>query len=119
VAVAGRGRPATRLRDHGGMRRPRGTTVQRGYGREHRETREFYQKLIDAGQGRCCETICVKATRDIPPGSQWHLAHTADRLAYKGPAHCECNLSEAGHRGNPKKGAKARVIPFWRPTRDW
>jgi hypothetical protein len=82
--------------------------------------REHYQPIIDAGLGICCETICLEATRRIAPGADWHLAHTADRLAYKGPAHPGCNLSEAGKRGNPKKVKDpGRSIGFWRPTRDW
>lgn len=78
----------------------RGTSTQRGYGSDHQKERARWQPAIDAGRGWCAEVICVEASRFIPPGSEWHLAHTPDRSAYRGPAHAACNLSEAGKRGN-------------------
>jgi hypothetical protein len=101
----------------------------RRYGSAHQKTRAEWEAVVQAGQAYCCEPVCVnppeKGGRWIPPDvpgrpTGWHLAHTDDGLAYKGPAHAGCNLSEAGRRGNPKT-RPSRTTPrrSWRPTRAW
>lgn len=100
------------------------------YGNAHQKTRADWAPVVAAGQAFCCETVCVnQGGRWIPPDvpgrpTGWHLAHTDDGLAYKGPAHADCNLSEAGKRGNPrgrpKRPTRKRAVPRrWRPTRAW
>ena len=98
------------------------TTSEAGYGSAHQKTRELYEPLVEAGQAWCCETVCINpGGRWIPPGSKWHLAHTVDRSAYKGPAHEICNCSEAGRRANPKGKPKRKTLAprRWKPTRAW
>lgn len=99
-----------------------------GYGSAHQRARDLWAPVVAAGQAYCCEDVCVnKGGRWIPPDvpgrpTGWHLAHTADRQGYKGPAHAGCNLSEAGKRGNPKgkkKPPPRRRTRAWSPTRSW
>ncbi len=96
-----------------------GKTVESGYGEEHKRIRAQYAKEVEAGHGWCCEIVCVMSSRWIPPGSKWHLAHTPDKTAYRGPAHSLCNVSEAGKRGNPKGIKSTRKPQSWRPTTQW
>lgn len=77
----------TRARD-----RARGTTAERGYGKEHRDERTRWQKLIDAG----APVHCARCGTPIHPGTEWHLDHADDRSRYLGPSCKRCNLSAAG-----------------------
>ena len=77
-----------------------GGTVARGYGHGHRAARRHWAPIVAAGNGWCCEEICLMGDRWIAPGTAWHLAHHADRsLGYRGPAHAKCNLVEGARRG--------------------
>jgi hypothetical protein len=93
----------------------RGTTAQRGYGREHARRRARWKPLVDAGQVMCHAVICLKSTRQIWPGTPWHLGHTPDRTAWTGPEHEQCNESEAAIRGNRARG-RTRA---WQTSRRW
>lgn len=86
-----------RQRDYQRYRR-RGTTTERGYGREHQKVRASWSPLVDAGMVQCHAVICVMPTRWIEPGSKWHLGHTADRSGWTGPEHQRCNTADGGRR---------------------
>jgi len=66
-------------------------------------------RLIAAGQGWCCEPICLMPTRHIPPGTprtSWHVAHMPDGITIRPgiTAHARCNTSEGAARGNRMRG---------------
>lgn len=100
-----------------------GRTVEAGYGQPHRKIREYWRPIVDAGEGRCSEPVCINPRgRMIVPGTPWHLAHTPDRQGYRGPAHAGCNASEAGVRGN--KGRRKKPRPpkpgmSWGTSENW
>ena len=71
--------------------RARGSSRERGYGSDHRATREAWQSRIDAGDAISCWRCGV-----LLIGTAWHLDHTDDRTGYHGPACIACNLSAAG-----------------------
>mgnify|MGYP000275887239 CR=1 FL=1 len=59
----------------------------------------------DAAQARgewltCCETICLKSTRDIAPTDDVDIAHDEAGIVVLGPAHAHCNRSEGATRGH-------------------
>jgi hypothetical protein len=92
------------------------------YGQAHRAERAKWVLIVDAGQGYCTAPLCLHRSRYIPPGSNWHLGHTADGLAYAGPQHEKCNTSDGGRRrhGPPRrKMVKTPAVKRWRPTRAW
>lgn len=60
----------------------------------HQQTREAWRPIVESGQAQCAEPICLMATRWIPPGSPWDLAHDRAAGGYRGPAHARCNRSE-------------------------
>jgi len=65
---------------------------KRGYGKEHQQRRRTIATSIAAGQiVRCwrCDTILT---------SDFHLDHSDDRSAYRGPACVSCNTSLAGKK---------------------
>lgn len=69
----------------------RGTRQQRGYGRHHEKTRASWERDVQAGL-----VDCSRCGVRILPGQAWHLDHTDDRTAYRGPSHSQCNLSAGG-----------------------
>jgi predicted kinase len=70
-------------------RRARGTTLQRGYGADHRRERAKWAPLVEAGQVRCWRPECGQPIR---PGQPWDLGHDDhDRSVYRGPEHAACN----------------------------
>lgn len=75
---------------------------------QHRAQREHWAPIVAAGQAWCSETRCLMASRWIPPGTPWDVAHTPDGLAYLGPAHAKCNRSEGASRGNRQRGRSSR-----------
>jgi hypothetical protein len=74
------------------------TTVQRGYGAQHKAERARWAPLVEAGQA-----VCVRCGLPIQPGSQWHLDHTEDRTGYLGVSHARCN-----RKAGAKLGARRR-----------
>jgi len=95
---------------------PRLSTAERGYGSDHQAERDRWKPVIDAGQGWCAETVCLKPSRRIPPGTPWDLGHTPDRLAVIGPCHMECNRAEGARRGNR---LRQRRPARWVTSRQW
>ncbi|RKT67100.1 hypothetical protein DFJ66_0268 [Saccharothrix variisporea] len=94
---------ARRTRPH-----TRGSTVQRGYGPEHRALREAWRPRVDAG-----EVDCWRCRRPILPDTPWDLGHDDhDRSQYRGPEHARCNRGSAARRGNRSRRSA-------RSSRDW
>lgn len=88
----------------------RGTTVERGYGRDHKLKRAEYQKAVDAGVGECWR--CGKA---VEPGDEWHLGHDdVDREVWRGIECPPCNLEHGG-----RKGALVTNTARAMTTREW
>lgn len=116
-------------------RKPKLTTAERGYGREHRQERAKWAKVVEAGGGVCTAVVCLEAdlatstrpgrglepSRYIGPFDPWHLGHLPDRSGWSGPQHPQCNESEAGIRGNPRTARPPRSVfdMSWSPTQDW
>lgn len=71
-----------------------GSTAARGYGAEHKRTRQAAAVIVARG-----EATCSRCQRPIIPGTLWDLDHTADRTGYLGPAHRRCNRSAGGKNG--------------------
>ena len=80
-------------------RDPRGTPQERGYGKAHRQARARWKRLVDSGEAHCC-----RCGGPIPPKSEFHLDHTADRSGYLGVSHPRCNVAWANKaRAAPKR----------------
>lgn len=79
--------------------RPTLSSAERGYGAEHRKMRAQWAAIVDLGEATCC--LCGQA---IHPGAAWHLDHTPDRTAYRGPAHATCNVVDGAKRGKSRQG---------------
>lgn len=84
---------------------------ERGYGKEHRETRAKWKPLVEAGQTNCC--ICGYW---IEPGSKWHLDHTPERDGYRGVAHASCNVRDGASRGARRSNIARPVVEKHCPT---
>ena len=91
-------------------RRQAGTTTQRGYGLAHVKLRAAWKPKVDAGEAMCCAAICLKRSRQIQPGTPWHLGHTPDRTAWTGPEHEQCNEADGARRGNRMRGKRRAVV---------
>lgn len=81
----------------------RGTSAQRGYGSRHQSLRRSWQARIDRGERIMCATCGMPIT-----GRDWHLGHTPDRTAYRGPEHVSCNTSDGGSRGATEANRRAQ-----------
>lgn len=81
----------------------RGTSAQRGYGAKHQALRRSWQARVDRGELIRCATCGAPIT-----GTQWHLGHTPDRTAYRGPECISCNTSEGGTRGAREANRRAQ-----------
>jgi hypothetical protein len=71
--------------------RYRGSTAERGYGKQHQALRARFEPMVLAGDVRCwrCGDLIV-------PGEPWHLGHKDDdKSVYMGPEHERCNTSAA------------------------
>jgi hypothetical protein len=65
----------------------RGTTSERGYGREHVRLRAWWKVKVDRGS-----VSCARCGLPITPGTPWDLGHDDDdRSRYTGPEHARCN----------------------------
>ena len=103
-------------------RRAAKNTTEAGYGSGHQRLRAQYARMVEAGDALCTAAVCLRPSRIIVPGSEWHLGHLPDRSGYSGPQHALCNTSEGGRRGNPRSARPKRQRPAgdrWRPTRNW
>jgi hypothetical protein len=60
----------------------RGTTTERGYDARHRQLREAWRPLVEAG-----DVDCARCHEPILPGDPWDLGHTDDRTGWTGPEH--------------------------------
>jgi hypothetical protein len=68
------------------------TTVQRGYGRAHRDVRARWALIVATGR-----QTCWRCGHVIARGESWDLGHDdADRSRYRGPEHVACNRATAG-----------------------
>lgn len=73
------------------MRRYRGTTCSRGYGRAHERLRGWWRPYVEAGL-----VDCWRCGRRIGAREPWDLGHDDyDRSVYRGPEHASCNRSAA------------------------
>lgn len=76
--------------------RARGTTTQRGYGREHQRLRLAYARRLAQGEA----IPCARCGQPIRQGDAWDLGHTDDRTSWTGPEHDrQCNRAAAGRIG--------------------
>jgi len=93
-----------------------GGTVARGYGAAHRAARERLRPLVERGGA-----VCVFCSRPIAPGSPWDLDHTADRSAYRGPAHVRCNRRAGGRNGGRVRARRRalRRLVYVNASRQW
>jgi hypothetical protein len=64
------------------------TTVERGYGYQHRKLRDQWTSWVEAGY-----VHCARCGDLIDPNASWDLGHNEDRIGYSGPEHSECNRS--------------------------
>ncbi len=67
-------------------KRTRGTTVQRGYGAEHRRMREAVKLVVLAGKA-----TCWRCARPIAAFEPWDLGHRPGRNGWAGPEHRVCS----------------------------
>ena len=75
-----------------------GGTVARGYGANHKRTRQAWTATVERG-----EAICSRCNGSIQPGEPWDLDHTPDRAAYMGPAHRACNRAAGARVANANR----------------
>ena len=86
----------------------RGSSTERGYGREHRKLRDEWKPRVEAGEVHCARPGCGKL---IEPGSAWDLGHNPDR-SYRGPEHRTCNRATRGERRKPVDRAPRLPSPL-------
>lgn len=99
------------------------STVERGYGAEHRRTAAAMARLVEAGEAVCvrCGQVIVAGKirrRDGKLVRNWVPDHTGDRTGYLGPAHLRCNaraaarVAAARRRGRRMRSASPPVLPW-------
>lgn len=91
----------------GRSKAPRLSSTQRGYGMAHIRERAKWKPIVEAGGATC--SLCGDP---IEPGSSWHLDHTPDRTAYRGPAHASCNRKDGARRGRARQSSRSRNRPW-------
>ena len=88
------------------------STIERGYGREHKQMREKVKRIVNAGRA-----TCSRCGGWIPPGSAWDLDHHPNRLGWLGPSHRSCNAAAPRRRRQPnmqpKRKPRARALAFF------
>jgi hypothetical protein len=73
---------------------PKASTVDRGYGGEHRKLRRRWAVKVAAGN-----VMCARCGGWIAPGSRWCLDHSDNRDGYIGPSHERCNIAAGARKG--------------------
>lgn len=89
------------------------------YGHSHRMERLKWAKVVESGHGWCCEPVCIKSSRWIPPGSKWHLSHDPTGTFYLGCSHEQCNESEGSKRKYGKTAGQSWRRTAWLNPADW
>jgi hypothetical protein len=69
------------------------STVEKGYGAEHRRLRKQWEVRVAAGGVRCS-----RCNEPILPGEPFDLDHDQDRSGYLGASHEWCNAATSSHR---------------------
>lgn len=64
----------------------RGSREQRGYDHRHRQLRDLYKPIVQAGRA-----TCWRCGQPITAGSAWDLGHQPDRSLPAKPEHQRCN----------------------------
>lgn len=103
-AAARRWRPRPRAKAI--RRRPSRADLAGEYGHQHRQERERWRPVVDAGQAQCQRPVCLMPTRWIQPGTPWDLGHTDDRTGYTGPEHRRCNRAAGARTANAQRRAR-------------
>lgn len=95
----------------------RKSTAERGYGAAHQAERERWRPIVESGQARCAERVCLEPSRWLDPMAEWHLAHELGQEGYLGPAHPRCNTAEANRRAakTRRQAEQAASSQWWRP----
>jgi hypothetical protein len=70
---------------------------------EHRAARKSLAPVVAAGEAYCVEPVCLKDSRWIEPGTEWHVSHDMTGTVIIGPSHGVCNVTEAAIRGRAKQ----------------
>lgn len=83
------------------------------YGGSHKAERLRWKPVVEAGDAWCVEPVCVMASRWIPPGSAWDLAHDTTGTEWLGPAHARCNRREGAVRGNAMRRPSLPTEDLW------
>jgi hypothetical protein len=78
----------------------RPSAEQRGYGKEHRQLRAQWARVM-----RDEPVFCARCGLPIEPGEPWDLGHAdEDRSRYNGPEHRACNRKTATHKAQRDQG---------------
>lgn len=86
------------------MRRPRGNTTARGYGRQHQLLRACWAPYVAAGI-----VDCWRCGERIQAGAPWDLGHDdVDRGRYTGPEHAACNRATNRKHTDPPGRSETR-----------
>lgn len=72
------------------------------YGWQHQKARRQWATLLPLPCTVCHQTVL--------PGSDWHLDHTDDGLAYLGAAHAHCNTSKGARKLNRMQAGKPAIV---------
>lgn len=93
--------------------RPKASSTQRGYGKQHRKLRKQWESIVAQGGVLCWRPDC---RRPILPGSRWHLGHSDFGGIYMGPECPPCNLKAAAKKARLlqtiRKGKRV-VVDRW------
>jgi hypothetical protein len=60
---------------------------QRGYGKQHKQERERWQRILMGPS----VVYCSRCRQPVKWNEEWDLDHTDDRSSYRGPSHSTCN----------------------------
>jgi hypothetical protein len=92
------------------LRRERGTSTQRGYGRDHQLVRARVAPLVAAGLARCW-----RCGGRIAVGERWDLGHVdgGGPSEYAGPEHAACNRATAGREAARRRRQRRTTSRAW------
>jgi hypothetical protein len=86
----------------------------------HRQLREHWRSVVEAGEAVCHAPICKDKSRRIEPGSPWCLGHTADRTGWTGPEHRHCSNQSGLRLADARRAGKEQPDPPpWRSSQSW